>query len=251
MNGTRYQYTLWLLIPVFSCQQKQTDASNNRPDSLVSTASMIQSTLALPNRLPGHFFIIPGRQVGHIDAAATEAGLLALLGANNVQHDTIYVIDGTYAIGTTLYKNTPDQAQILWADTLHFARPRTVLLRPSLDQDNNPLPGPHGTTPRWVTDQGVRIGMTLREVEKINGRPFSLYGFEWDYSGLSLGWKGGSLAQKDGTTYLGASFAPANGLSQAQATAYQSLLGDQELLSANPAMRQLNPTIQTLSVSFK
>jgi hypothetical protein len=37
--------------------------------------------------------------------------------------------------------------------------------------------------------------MTLAEIEKINGKPFKLYGFEWDFGGRSSNWQGGELGK--------------------------------------------------------
>lgn len=236
-----------LLIGLPACQQQQTDATKHAPDSLVSGPSLVPSAAA-PGITPISFLIIPGQQVGPINEGTTEASLIALLGAANVRRDTIYLAEGAFDIGTTLYKNTIDQAQILWADKRHFAHPQSVLLRPERDENNKLLAS---GTPRWITDQGLKIGMSLRAVEKLNGRAFALYGFGWDYGGLSAGWKGGTLEKKGGKTFIGMGFGVPNPLSKAQEKLYESVMGDQEFLSNDPAMQQLNPSIQNLTISFK
>lgn len=40
---------------------------------------------------------------------------------------------------------------------------------------------------------GVTIGSTLAEVQKINGKPFLVHGFDSDFSGFVVSWKGGKL----------------------------------------------------------
>ena len=239
--------SIFFLILVVSCHPKQADTAQSSADSLVSRAAIIQSSSETTGSTPA-FLITPGIQVGPVSATATEASLITLLGASNVSHDTIYVAEGNFDIGTTLYKNTANQAQILWTDKRHFARPETVLIRPARDEDNNLLLGP---APQWITDKGLTIGMTLQHVEKLNGRPFSLYGFGWDYGGLSSGWRGGSLARKEGKSYLGLAFSVPDSLSAAQEKLYESLMGDQEFMSNHPAMHILNPTVQNLTISFK
>lgn len=239
--------SIFFLIVTVGCHPKQTDTAQSSADSLVSKAAIIQSASETTGST-APFLIIPGLQVGPVSATATEASLITLLGASNVSRDTIYVAEGNFDIGTTLYKNTANQAQILWADKRHFARPETVLIRPARDEDNNLLPGP---APQWITDKGLTIGTTLRNVEKLNGRPFSLYGFGWDYGGLSSGWKGGALEQKDGKTYIGLAFGVPESLPAAQEKLYESLMGDQEFMSNHPAMHTLNPTVQNLTISFK
>lgn len=237
-----------LLMGLVACQPQRSDTTKPPPDSLASNTSVNRAAAETPGTKSVSFLIIPGQKVGPITEAATEASLIALLGGANVKRDTIYLAEGTFDIGTTLYKNTIDQAQILWADKRHFAHPRSVLLRPNRDENNNLLAS--GSS-RWITDQGLKIGMSLRAVEKLNGRAFALYGFEWDYSGVSAGWQGGMLEQKGGKTFIGLGFGVPNSLSKAQEKLYESLMGDQEFLSNNPAMQQLNPTIHNLTISFK
>lgn len=48
-------------------------------------------------------------------------------------------------------------------------------------------------TSRW-TIAGVTLGASLADVQKVNGKPFIVSGFEWDYGGYA-DWKGGALAK--------------------------------------------------------
>ncbi|HEY4581338.1 MAG TPA: hypothetical protein VIG88_00490, partial [Lysobacter sp.] len=47
----------------------------------------------------------------------------------------------------------------------------------------------------WRRADGVRIGMYLRELQALNGRPFEFAGFGWDYGGTVTDWKGGALGR--------------------------------------------------------
>ncbi|PPQ18550.1 hypothetical protein CV770_15015 [Bradyrhizobium sp. AC87j1] len=49
-------------------------------------------------------------------------------------------------------------------------------------------------TSRW-TVAGVTIGSSLADVQKANGKPFLVSGFEWDYGGFVIDWKGGALSR--------------------------------------------------------
>lgn len=240
-----------LLITTFACQQKRPDSTLFLVDSVAGITPVSLQTTETPGPSPDNFLIIPGRQVGPIEANATEASLIALLGAENVVRDTIYVAEGTYEIGTTLYKNTADQAHILWKDKDRFARPESVLIRPAYDQDNRLLPGTAGPVSQWFTDTKIRPGSSLREVEKQNGQAFTLYGFDWDYGGLSTSWKGGSLANKKGRTAISVGFSLPETMTDSQQKNYELVVGDQEFSSANPAMQQLNPTVHTLTLFFE
>lgn len=39
-------------------------------------------------------------------------------------------------------------------------------------------------SPEWETEEGIYVGMSLEDLEQLNGKPFSLFGFEWEHGGL-------------------------------------------------------------------
>lgn len=45
---------------------------------------------------------------------------------------------------------------------------------------------------KWNSETGVDIGTTYSELNKMNGKKISFYGFGWDYSG-AVDWNGGKL----------------------------------------------------------
>ena len=49
--------------------------------------------------------------------------------------------------------------------------------------------------------------MTLKEMASLNGGPFTLYGFDWDYGGTVSDWKGG-LSNLSGGCNLIVVFSP-------------------------------------------
>jgi hypothetical protein len=46
---------------------------------------------------------------------------------------------------------------------------------------------------QWKLSSGVGIGTPLAEVRKLNGKPFTFSGFDWDYGGMVTDWQGGKL----------------------------------------------------------
>ncbi len=250
-------YTLLALsVLVWACHsRKDAPAEASTADTVrllaVAGDDDIAEEIEQTKELPADFLIIPGEQVGPIRADASEASLMQTLGKANVVRDTIYTVEGQFEIGTTLYRNTADQAHVLWRDKKRFAHPETVLIRPARDENNAPLPGASGQTAQWTTADGLRVGSALRDVEAINGKPFTLYGFEWDYGGQSAGWRGGSLQAKSGKTFISATFGFDQDVPDNQQAFYEAVVGDVEFLSNNTALQQLNPTVQTLSVSFQ
>ena len=72
-----------------------------------------------------------------------------------------------------------------------------------LDADNKDAPIQElrvtGTESKWHDATGLRPGMTLAELVKLNGAPVSFYGLAWDYGGTVQDWHGGKLANAVGT----------------------------------------------------
>ena len=95
-----------------------------------------------------------------------------LFGAENVVADDIPVGEGAVDLGTVIFPEFPrERVEILWKDAELRRSPRTV--------------GIVGDESDWVTNHGVTLGVDLKTLEYINGAPFMLAGFGWDYGGTS------------------------------------------------------------------
>jgi hypothetical protein len=233
-----------------SCQKKTADQTATTTDSaktvvaetIASDTTTTQKTLDIATVNADDFLIIPGQKVGKINTDSDEKSLIDAYGPANVTpHDTIYTVEGQYEIGTTLFKNTPDEAAILWKDNVKQARPDAVKMNLNLDQPNRKS--------RWVTDTGVRLGLTIKEIQKINGKPFKLYGFSWDYGGAVTDWQKGKLQPNGPQTFITMTFGYGE-LSPSLETVAGTVSGEGEFLSSNPAMQQLNPVVQQVFVRF-
>lgn len=85
---------------------------------------------------------------------------------------SIYVGEGISELGTMLFPDDSSrQLAIVWQDTVGRAQPAYVY-----------VPGPNST---WRLFPGVGIGTDLKTLEVLNGRPFEISGFAWDYSGTT------------------------------------------------------------------
>lgn len=51
---------------------------------------------------------------------------------------------------------------------------------------------------RWELDNGIRMGMPIAEIVRLNGGPFRFIGTGWDYGGWVSDWRGGRLAEATG-----------------------------------------------------
>jgi hypothetical protein len=221
---------------IFSCSTK-----NEQTNSSVAVDSLIVSDDKTMNQ---DWLLVPGERAGLIMATSSEAELVQLLGEENVHvRDTIFLPEGDFMIGTILYKNTPNEVQIIWKDTLAFANPDWVSVG-SWEADKIDI-----SRTNWKTMHGVTLGTTLQELEKINGRPFFFYGFGWDLGGGASGWNGGKLTGKDGLAYFNVQLSYDFMDDKIQAIADQ-LMGDNEFLSNTEAAQKLNPYVSMMSIRF-
>lgn len=127
----------------------------------------------------------------------------------DAQRGTIYGPEGMETPGVILWGDDPTRRiEVMFEDES---------LRAALNAVVNDESG-------W-TIGGARPGDTLSQVNTVNGRAFTLFGFEWDYGGMVMDWQGGALDQLEGCNAF-ASFAPA-----AETDLPLELLGDVELSS--------------------
>src|SRR5688572_22592785 len=84
--------------------------------------------------------------------------------------------------GTIIYPDSPARRiEILWADQGQRKRPVQFKIK--------------GRSTVWKTEKGITLGTTLKEVERLNDRPFILAGFGWDYGGMTLHSNGGRVKE--------------------------------------------------------
>lgn len=170
--------------------------------------------------------------------ATTEQALIAKYGRANVTREMVYIAEGDETPGTILFANDPARrAEIVWKDQRKYARPEWVRI-------------PREST--W-TAFGVRNGMTLAEVEKLNGRPFHLSGFDWDYGGMVTNWRGGIMDTIGGKTCrvsieFEATY-PENP-TKADEAAAEATAGDRQLVSSSPHVKRMKPRVAEIIVSY-
>jgi len=154
--------------------------------------------------------IVIGERVGAITADTTREKLAGLYGAENLS-DTDYPIgEGETVPGTIIFPGTSREATVLWKQD-----------EPGRKIDRVVVGGG-----AWLLPEGIRPDDELAEVEEINGGPFMIYGFGWDYGGVGY-FKGGRLDRK-----VQLWFRP----SVEDGPDYQAVLGDSLFNSADPAM---------------
>jgi len=164
----------------------------------------------------------PGR-VGAIVKGATLPGDLArIYGAGNVTYEKVHLAEGEYRQGARIYRGTANGLELVFSadgKKIEFIR---IL-------GNG-----------WKSGEGIRIGTTLAELERINGGPFKFLGFGWDNGGNI------SNAAKLPKGVI-ITLAPTRNKESRQA---RRVTGDTEFSSRHPALKGLGVVVSGISVTF-
>ena len=165
---------------------------------------------------------------------ASRVDLVKAFGANNVVDEEIDGAESDKIKASVLYPNEPKaRLEFIWSD--QKARRRPAMIR-AKDQS------------AWASANGIRIGMALADVEKMNGKPFKLSGFDWDLGGRVTDWQGGALGKPlRGGCVIGVEFVHPEDAPEANLT---KVTGDREFSSDNEDMRAVEPFVGTVTISY-
>ncbi|MDD3927826.1 MAG: hypothetical protein PHT33_14335 [bacterium] len=183
------------------------------------------------------FVIVPGERAGDIKADTSENDLFNIYGRSNVRRRSINVGEGELRPGVVIYPEQPlKMAEVVWRDTANRDDPGRFQVS--------------GNRSMWRLDNEISLGTALKELERLNGRPFQLAGFGWDYGGTVLSWSGGALERLSGNG--GRIILRLREPAGADITDDErmSVQGDGRFSSGNPVMQKMNPVVYSIIVEF-
>jgi hypothetical protein len=187
-----------------------------------------------PTTTASKWQIVPGHSAGFLNPTSSEADLAQQYGKASVARERVQLGEGETTPGTVLFPtDSLRRLEIVWHDTVSRSRPARIVLR--------------GSRSEWIIGPGISLGTSLQDLERLNGRPFSLAGFGWDYAGVITDWKGGALD----SVLAGVKLYLDPGSAQYDSAAYSQVLGDRDYSSSLPPMQQLNPRVGTIFVDFE
>lgn len=126
---------------------------------------------------------VAGKRVGAINRNTSLKDLERLFGAANISEDSLRV-RGDFVPATKVFGGTPNELRIAWKGDSLYQR----IVRVIIQQEGG----------EWHTEQGIKVGTPLREVEQINEVPFAIFGFRSPYAGSVFNWEDGVLAEQNG-----------------------------------------------------
>ncbi len=198
--------------------------------SLIAGLIALSSSFALAERAASARVI---KCEGPFARDAGHADLVKAFGNNNVVDQDIDGAEGQKIKASVLHPNDPKaRLEFIWND--EKAR-RAPMIR-AKDQS------------AWTAANGLRIGLALADVEKMNGKPFKLSGFDWDYGGKVTDWQGGALGKpQPGGCIIGVEFVHPEDSPEANLT---KVTGDGEFRSDNADMRAVEPYVAVVIISY-
>jgi hypothetical protein len=96
----------------------------------------------------------------------------------------------------------------------------------------------------WTAPDGLRLGLTLEQLEKLNHKPFKMKGFDKNDVATVSSWDDGALASLAGGCKAGVSVRASSPAAAAE------LPAKDEYSSDDPAMRALRPTVSEILIGY-
>ena len=153
--------------------------------------------------------------------------------SKNITFTDVEAADGTKVPASILFPNDPKRRlEVWWSDRTHRSDIHLIVI---------------GGQSTWTAPDGLRLGQTLEQVEKINHKPFKLRGFEKDRIATVSDWDGGAVATLAGGCNAGLSL---RADAKASAEKIGAFTADKEYSSSDPAIRATKPTITEILIGY-
>jgi hypothetical protein len=194
---------------------------------------------AFAQRGPNPWLILATGDKGSINVHTTRQDLVRNYGAPNVIDRDVDVGEGETQPGTVLFPNDPERSlEILWNTAGVESGPSCLTIR--------------GDKSKWKALHDISLGTSLKQLEHLNGKPFHMAGYGWDYAGTVMSWDQGALAQDLGEfdpqgtergrvilrlTCGATSTKPTDDREAAK------IAGDGKFLSSHPVLQKMNPCV--------
>jgi hypothetical protein len=167
-----------------------------------------------------------GKDSSHVKLAQT-------FEAQNIAYTEVDGPGGTKIMASVLYPKDPKRRlEVLWQSEAT----RSDLSVISINGKST-----------WSAPKGLKLGIPIAGLEKLNGKPFKLGGFDADGSGSVRDWMEGALSLLPGGCNVGITLAsdpkvPGDVRSQ--------VAPDKDFMSNDPRVRAANPTVAEITIGY-
>jgi hypothetical protein len=179
----------------------------------------------------------PARTIACSNGAfAKNSGHLRLaqaFGVHNVDFTEVSGDDGSTLMASVLFPSDPKRRlEVLWDDDVERSGTRMIVI----DGQST-----------WSAQKGVRLGLPLAALEKLNGKPFRLMGFEKGGMAIVSDWNGGALALLTDGCKVGVQF---KADPKVAAGVLDAASSDKEFVSSDPTIRAAKPIVGEIIVAY-
>jgi len=167
-----------------------------------------------------------GKDSSHLKLAMT-------YDSKNITFTDVESTGGTKVPASVLYPKDPKRRlEVWWANPA--ARSDTYLIVINGKSD-------------WIAPGGLRLGLNLAQLEKLNHKAFKIKGFDKDGTATVSDWDGGALASLQGGCKSGVSL---RADPKVAADTVAALAADKEYSSADPEMRAVKPAVSEILIGY-
>jgi hypothetical protein len=164
---------------------------------------------------------------------SSHAKLASAFQSRNVAFTQVDAGSGAKVMASVLYAKDPKRRlEVWWSKPASRSDTHLIVINGQSD---------------WIAPGELHLGLTLAELEKLNGKPFKLSGFDKDHVATLSDWNGGQLATLAGGCKVGISL---RADPKTTASTLSSLTADRSFTSSDTALRAANPTVSEVLVAY-
>ena len=170
--------------------------------------------------------------VGFAVAPALALGIAAAFGSQNIEFTEVEGPENSKLMASVLFSKDPKRRlEVLWKN--EAARTDTAMIA---------INGQSA----WTAPKGLRLGLAIAALEKLNGKPFTLSGFDQPNGGSVIDWQGGALASLPGGCSVGIRLTPDDKAPEAA----RGAVAGKQLVSSDAVVRAAKPKIAEIIVGY-
>jgi hypothetical protein len=164
---------------------------------------------------------------------SSHAKLASTFQSRNVAFTQVDASSGGKVMASVLYAKDPKRRlEVWWSKPASRSDTHLIVINGQSD---------------WIAPGELHLGLTLAELEKLNGKPFKLSGFDKDRVATLSDWNGGQLATLAGGCKVGISL---RADPKTTASTLSGLTADRGFTSSDAALRAANPTVSEILVAY-
>jgi hypothetical protein len=161
---------------------------------------------------------------------SSHAKLAMAFRSRNVAFTQVDSSSGAKVMASVLFDKDPKQRlEVWWSKPANRSQTHLIVINGQSD---------------WIAPGELHLGLTLAELERLNGKPFKLTGFDKNKITTAADWDGGQLSTLSGGCKIGIS------LRANSTSTVGDLPADRAFKSDDSSLRAANPTVSEILIAY-